>query len=245
MGSRKEKKISKKRAAPETKVGNEVALDHEDPMDKTQIDFDPDELTMGEKLAKLDLVVNNKANPDNATSPPGTRPPSADSIHVLLKQALQADDRTLLVDCLNRQDEKVITNSVAQLNPSDVNKLLESLMPIVETRGAALDYSIPWLRTLLLQHASRIMSQESSLLVLNTLYQLIESRVSTFGQALRLSSCLDLLYAGKVDDEEDENDKTIPAIYEDIDESEEDRDAMETESEEDDEPTSRNSDKME
>lgn len=61
--------------------------------------------------------------------------------------------------------------------------------------------------------------------------QLIESRVSTFQSALQLSSCLNLLYAGVI--EEGEDDEIVkPVIYEDKDESEEeqssDGDAMET-----------------
>lgn len=64
---------------------------------------------MGEKLARLHLADNNedKSNED-LESPPQTKPPSADSVHVLLKQALHADDRALLIDCLYRQDEKVM-----------------------------------------------------------------------------------------------------------------------------------------
>ncbi|GJX66437.1 hypothetical protein Tco_0300780 [Tanacetum coccineum] len=59
------------------------------------------------------------------------KPPSADSVHVLLKQALHGDDRFLLLDCLFRQNEKVITNSVSLLKPSDVFKLLESHIPMI------------------------------------------------------------------------------------------------------------------
>ena len=33
--------------------------------------------------------------------------PSVDSVHVLLKQALHADDQALLLDCLYTRDEKV------------------------------------------------------------------------------------------------------------------------------------------
>ena len=38
-------------------------------------------------------------------------------------------------------------------------------------RGSILACALPWLRSLLLQHSTRIMSQESSLLALNSLYQ--------------------------------------------------------------------------
>lgn len=202
------------------------------------------EPTMGEKLASLNLIQNDKPNSDDSKidDPKGredqpepsssllVQPPSADSVQVLLRQALRADDRVLLLDCLYNRDEKVIAKSVSLLNPADVLKLLQSLVSVIQSRGAVLACAVPWLRNLLLQHASGIMSQESSLLALNSLFQLIESRVSTFESAIQLSSCLDILYTGVVDDEVDENDIPVPVVYEDKDESdeEESEDAMET-----------------
>ncbi|KAK2974367.1 hypothetical protein RJ640_021223 [Escallonia rubra] len=225
-GAVQKQKANKKRPAPDPESAKSETLGDEGiggATDGVQIDNDSNELTMGEKLESLNLV-------DKRESSSLAKPPSADSVHVLLKQALHADDRVLLLDCLYRQDEKVITNSVSLLNPSDVLKLLESLVSIIDSRGAVLACAVPWLRSLLLQHASGIMSQESSLLALNSLYQLIESRVATFTPALQLSSCLDLLYAGTVDDGEEENGLIQPVVFEDKDESDEEgsEDAMET-----------------
>ncbi|RAL40222.1 hypothetical protein DM860_008362 [Cuscuta australis] len=172
---------------------------------------DSSEPTMGEKLASLNLVSVSEVKEPSSEA----KPPSADSVHVLLKQALNADDRALLIDCLFRQDEKVITNSVASLNPSDVIKLLKSLVSIIQSRGALLACALPWLRSVLLQHSSGIMSQESSFIALNSLYQLTESRVSTFNQALQLSSSLDLLYARTIGYGSDEDDVVAPVVYED------------------------------
>ncbi|KAK3026098.1 hypothetical protein RJ639_040770 [Escallonia herrerae] len=225
-GAVQKQKANKKRPVPDLESTKSETLGDEGiggATDGVQIDNDSNELTMGEKLESLNLV-------DKRESSSLAKPPSADSVHVLLKQALHADDRALLLDCLYRQDEKVITNSVSLLNPSDVLKLLESLVSTVDSRGAVLACAVPWLRSLLLQHASGIMSQESSLLALNSLYQLIESRVATFTPALQLSSCLDLLYAGTVDDGEEENGLIQPVVFEDKDESDEEgsEDAMET-----------------
>ncbi|CAI8601264.1 unnamed protein product [Vicia faba] len=230
----KESKKSKKRQAtsdpdlPTTtdKVDFDIREDAEGVID----DDDPSEPTMGEKLASLNLVDENKSNGDKEQeSLVSLKPPSADSVDVLLKQALNADDRALLLDCLYTQDEKVIFKSVAQLNPSNVLKLLNSLITIIESRGAILACALPWLKCLLLQHASGIMSQESSLKVLNSLFQLIESRVSSFNSVFQLSSLLDVLYAGVLDEEVDEV-ETVPIIYVDTDDSEgeESEDVMET-----------------
>ncbi|KAF3583540.1 hypothetical protein F2Q69_00026788 [Brassica cretica] len=72
------------------------------------------------------------------------------------------------------------------------------------------------------------MSQESSVLALNSMYQLIESRVSTLHTAVEVSSSLDLL----VDDLDDEEEDEGPLIYEDKDTDDEEGqgpdEAMET-----------------
>ncbi|XP_060205112.1 uncharacterized protein LOC132632970 [Lycium barbarum] len=225
-------KATNKRPASDLDVTGGVTITDNgngEPIDGVQID-DLNEPTMGEKLAMLNLADNNEdKNNKNLESAPQTKPPSADSVHVLLKQALHADDRALLIDCLYRQDEKVIANSVSLLNPSDVLKLLQSLLSIVQSRGAVLACALPWLRSLLLQHASGIMSQESSLLALSSLYQLIDARLSTLHQALQLSSSLELLYAGTIDEGDDEDGVIQPVIYEDDSDEEGSEVTMETE----------------
>ncbi|XP_052183706.1 uncharacterized protein LOC127795830 isoform X2 [Diospyros lotus] len=202
-------------ADTENKV--DIEMGHGEPMQGRKIDVDLNEPTMGEKLANLTLLDNSEIK---SLEENHAKPPSADSVHVLLKQALHADDRALLLNCLSTQDEKVIANSVSLLNPAHVLKLLNLLITVTESRGAVLARALPWLRSLLLEHASGIMSQESSLIALNSLYQLIESRVSTFHPALQLCSRLDLLYKG-TDDGFGEDGTTPPIVYQDKDESEE------------------------
>lgn len=76
--------------------------------DGVLVDDDLNEPTMGEKLSTLNLVDNDIVTGNENDEPSlAVKPPSADSIHVLLKQALHADDRALLLDCLYTQDEKV------------------------------------------------------------------------------------------------------------------------------------------
>ncbi|KAK9280845.1 hypothetical protein L1049_003735 [Liquidambar formosana] len=187
----KNKKANKKRAASsDPDLASSRDLDdtgHGEALDGVLVNDDLNEPTMGEKLASLNLLDNDEVyEKQESPSQANAKPPSADSVHVLLKQALHADDRVLLLDCLYTQDEKVIANTTSLLNPSDVLKLLDTLISIIQSRGAVLACALPWLRSLLLQHASGIMSQESSLLALNSLYQLIDSRISTFQSALQL-----------------------------------------------------------
>lgn len=243
---KRKKKSKKKRKEPEPDAVIEnvahaggrlmiAALDtgKEEDADGTQID--DNEPTMADKLASLDLGKNADIEIQERQEPLAAQPPSADSVHVLLKQALHADDRALLLDCLYNQDDKVIANSVSLLNPADIFKLLDTLMSIIQSRGAVLVCALPWLRSLLLQHSSRIMSQESSLVALNSLYQLIESRVATLNPVIQLASSLDIFFAGVDDDGLDEYESAPPVIYEDNDESDqeesEEDDAMETDEE--------------
>jgi len=73
-------------------------------------------------------------------------------------------------------------------------------------------------------------SQESSLSLLNSLYQLIDARTSTFKSALQLSTTLDYLFSEIADDEADDGEVEPPIIYEDkdTDDEESEVDAMET-----------------
>ncbi|KAM1074902.1 hypothetical protein TB2_019412 [Malus domestica] len=162
---------------------------------------------MGEKLGSLNLLDNDRPEShDKEESSLDPKPPSADSVHILLKQALHADDRAFLLDCLYTQDEKVIAKFISQLNPSGLLKLLQSLISIIQSRGAILACALPWLRSLLLQHASGIISQESSLSALNSLYQVI--------------------------DDVDENETITPFIYEsDTSDDEGSEEGMETDQE--------------
>ena len=83
-------------------IGNRKATDG------VLVDDDLNEPTIGEKLGTLysgdgDIAKRN----ENDESSLAAKPPLADSVHILLKQALHADDRALLLDCLYTQDEKV------------------------------------------------------------------------------------------------------------------------------------------
>ncbi|KAL0562022.1 hypothetical protein IC582_002470 [Cucumis melo] len=233
----KSKKSKKKRAASDLDSPTAGDVSDVGNGDASDVVFNDDlnEPSMGEKLASLNLADQNEDGGREQEDPSvPVIPPSADSVQVLLKQALHADDHALLLECLYTKDDKVISKSIAQLNSSDVLKLLHSVISFIQSRGAILVCALPWLRGLLLQHASKIMSQESSLLALNSLYQLIEARISTFQSALLLSSSLDFLYTGVLDEEENDNDAIVPIIYEEED-SDENETGDEMETDEDDE----------
>jgi len=91
-------------------------IDHGAATDGVLVEYDVNEPTMGEKLASITLQDNGKTNSlEIEESPPHAKPPSADSVNILLKQALRADDRALLLDCLYTQDEKVVFSALDML----------------------------------------------------------------------------------------------------------------------------------
>jgi len=79
------------------------------------------EPTMADKLTSLDAAVNDNADIDERQDLPQTALPSADSVHVLLKQALNADDHALLIACTIKMIRRA---SLIQALLSDVNKAL-------------------------------------------------------------------------------------------------------------------------
>lgn len=70
--------------------------------------YDMNEPTMGEKLADLSLLGDaERHDPAQEDPPREVKPPSADSVYLLLRQALRAEDHALLLNCLYTRDEQV------------------------------------------------------------------------------------------------------------------------------------------
>lgn len=226
-GSAKKKERGRKRTSSVLDSTNGTVISEE------MSEYNLDEPTMEEKLATLNLINRENGMSDTEKQSLSMAPPSADSVHILLKQALRADDNVALLTCLYNRDEKVITKSISLLTPADVVKLLKFFVLQIQSRGAVLVCLLPWLQTLLNRHMSSIVSQEFSLSLLNSLYQLIDARTSTFKSALQLSTTLDYLFSEIADDEADEE-VPPPIIYEDkdTDDEESEVDAMETDREE-------------
>lgn len=70
-------------------------------------EYNLDGPTIGEKLATLDLINRDNERKGTEEQTLAMALPSADSVHILLKQALRADDNMSLLTCLYNRDEKV------------------------------------------------------------------------------------------------------------------------------------------
>lgn len=181
------------------------------------VDDEINEPTMEEKLMKLGILEEEKdKNPIESTVPSAPITPSADSLIIPLTQALRSGDNLLLEKCLSVTNIKVIRKSVFSMNPSDALDFLKDLVYKLKSSPGRAISILPWIRAVLLQHASYIMSEEASLIVLNTLYQMIDSRVSVFRPILQLSGRLDLIISQISPNEEEKSPVVDSAVvYED------------------------------
>ena len=72
------------------------------------VDDAHNEPTLGDKLdSSLNLLGRWKLSSNSDSAPGDDKPPTAASVNVMLRQALHADDRSLLLDCLYNRDEQV------------------------------------------------------------------------------------------------------------------------------------------
>lgn len=181
------------------------------------VDDEINEPTMEEKLMKLGILEEEKdKNPVESIVPSAPITPSADSLIIPLTQALRSGDNLLLEKCLSVTNIKVIRKSVFSMNPSDALDFLKDLVYKLKSSPGRAISILPWIRAVLLQHASYIMSEEASLIVLNTLYQMIDSRVSVFRPILQLSGRLDLIIS-QISPNEEEKAPVVDSavVYED------------------------------
>ena len=111
--------------------GEVVGMVVEDALDVSSGEGGDGELTIGERLAALGLEGSAAADKElshNKRFDGLGEAPKADSLGVLLAQAVRAADRALLERCLSVGDEAVVHNTVAHLAPSDAVALLEQLL---------------------------------------------------------------------------------------------------------------------
>jgi U3 small nucleolar RNA-associated protein 5 len=122
-------------------------------------------------------------------------PLKADSLAVLLSQALRSSDKALLERCLAVGRERVVVNTVKRLVPMDAALLLRAAVERLQSkpkRGAQL---AAWIQAVLLHHTAYLMAAPAAAPLMSSLYQIIEARLSTQRQLLSLTGRLDLLLA--------------------------------------------------
>ncbi|KAH6558246.1 hypothetical protein KP509_1Z072200 [Ceratopteris richardii] len=192
------------------------------------------EETMEEKLKALGIMTDG--GEDGEVKKDMVVPLKADSLQVLMQQALESDDKVLLKQCLSVTDNKVIVKTVRMLNSSLAVKFLQMSVHQLHSKTGRALILVPWIRAILLYHASFVMSNSSIQPALSSLYQVIDSRLSVFRPLLSLSGRLDLVMAQVANTSASQQQEVAAAIvYEESDaEDGEVEDAMNVDMEEED-----------
>lgn len=177
---------------------------------------DENEETMEDKLKALGILEDGGT--EDIDDRDAKAPPKADSLQILVTQALRADDNALLEQCLCVNDEKVIANTIQRLQALDAAKFLQLLVLRIDGRTRRVLSLVPWINAVLLHHASYLMSNPSMQPILSALYQVIDARLSVFRPLLSLSGRVDLIMAQISTNEACRQEGLEPVVvYEEID----------------------------
>ena len=159
------------------------------------------EQTLGERLRALEIAAGE--HEDDGAAAPVVPPafdgdvPRADSLAVLLAQALASNDTALLERVLSVSDRKVAANTVSRLRPEQALAFLAAAVSRLQTspaRGARLAH---WIRETLAAHAGYLTAAPGANQVLTALYGILDARLSMYRPLLALSGRLDLLLAAQ------------------------------------------------
>lgn len=197
-------KSSRKRQEPEPEAAAAAAGDADAAagLEDEDEDMDAGEATLGQRVAELEQqqlagavgTQQQQKQQQAATAlPPG--PVKADSLSVLLTQALRSSDRALLEQCLGVSNERVIANSVKRLLPLDAALLLRAAVERLQSKPARGQQMAAWIHAVLLHHTAYLMAAPGAAPVMSSLYQIIESRLAMQRQLLSLAGRLELLLA--------------------------------------------------
>ncbi|KAI5059090.1 hypothetical protein GOP47_0025409 [Adiantum capillus-veneris] len=199
---------------------------------ESQDAIDDGEETMEEKLKALGIMPDEGEEEEEKQG--SVAPLKADSLQVLMTQALESYDKALLKQCLSVTDNKIIVKTVQMLNPSVAAKFLQMSVDNLDLRTGRALVLVPWIKAVLLYHASYIMSSPSIQPILSSLYQVIDSRLTVFRPLLSLSGRLDLIMAQVARAETTQQQEVAAAVvYEESDDEGEVEDVMNTDSAED------------
>lgn len=111
----------------------------------------------------------------------------------IIAQSLQSGDSQLLETALGVTDGAVIEASLLRLPTVQVPALIDALVKRVDTRPGRLAHLLPWIRGCISVHAPTLMGNAAASASLTALQTLIERRLASHEQLVKLAGRLDLL----------------------------------------------------
>ncbi len=159
---------------------------------------DPEKnLTFAERIAAL-----KGSMPSDQREPPGSSggetekfQPKADSLAVLLSQALSNEDNALLERCLSVKSTKTISKTARQLSPGDATTLVRMLVQKLQSSPRRAAELTAWMKAVLVHHAGYFSGTGACKESFSSLHQIIDARLSSYSSLVSLSGRLDLVLA--------------------------------------------------
>ncbi len=195
-----EKKSSRSRRQRVTHLGPEsAALPIMTTMAPTD-DMDMTEESLGDRLKELHVQAGtDSSNPDQPQKNNAKRNAGgglqASSLEKTLSQALQTGDKQLLETCLGVRDIPVIEQTVRRLENQHVLPLVKAIVQRFQASPNRALILTRWLRIVLTTHMAYLLTLPNLIETLQTLYNVVDTRVAVFDQMLQLSGRLDLILA--------------------------------------------------
>ncbi|GIM15079.1 hypothetical protein Vretimale_17841 [Volvox reticuliferus] len=160
-------------------------------------DLPEGEVPLGERVAQLETrMLGRPPSADEEAGPSATMlvgSSKADSLSVLLTQAIRSNDRTLLERCLETSNPAIIANTVARIVPLDAALFLKAAVDRLMSKPSRAVQLVPWIRAVLHHHTAYLMSAPAVQPALTSLFQAIDVRVKLHDLLLRLYGRLGLV----------------------------------------------------
>jgi len=122
-----------------------------------------------------------------------TQAPKADTVRTALVQALHSNDHTLLEYCLHVTDSGVINKTIQKLPPQYIVSLMKAIVDRLQLKPARAASLLLWIKYLLYNHSSYLVSLPNLVNHLSVLYLAIDSRLTSYKKLVKLSGRLDLV----------------------------------------------------
>lgn len=201
---------------PPDAAEEEDDFDHVDEMDE---DEDPERnLTFAERIGALKQKDQHAAVPQEPVEE--FSQPKADSLAVLLGQAIANEDKGLLEKCLSVRNTKTIGKTARNLQPADAAVLVKMLVQKLQAAPRRGTQLASWIRAILIHHAGYFAGTGACKEYLGNLHQIIESRLASYQSLVALSGRLDVvLSSAKFAGQYASNGVDAPLVTVDIDDS--------------------------
>ena len=162
----------------------------------SELDEDPEKnLTFAERIAALNGSSMPHDPPRSSEGEPEKFQPKADSLAVLLSQAISNEDNALLERCLSVKSPKTVSKTARQLSPGDATTLVRMLVQKLQSSPRRAAELTAWIKAAIVHHAGYFSGTGACKESFSSLHQIIDSRLSSYNSLVSLNGRLELVLA--------------------------------------------------